>query len=156
MLDADALNIIAANRDWLQLIPADSILTPHPLELDRLLGHSRTSLERMNLARDLAVSQRIFIVIKGHFTQICTPTGDVLINPTGNPGMATAGAGDVLTGIITSLMAQGYLSAEAAQLGVYLHGLAGDLAAATLSEEGLVASDIVDFLPRAFTAIRNS
>ncbi len=156
VLDADALNIIAANRDWLQLIPADSILTPHPLELDRLLGHSRTSLERMNLARDLAVSQRIFIVIKGHFTQICTPTGDVLINPTGNPGMATAGAGDVLTGIITSLMAQGYLSAEAAQLGVYLHGLAGDLAAATLSEEGLVASDIVDFLPRAFTAIRNS
>ncbi len=154
VLDADALNILADNSDWIASIPADSILTPHPAECDRLIGHCRSTFERMNLARDFAVDHRLFVVVKGHYTQICTPTGDVLINPTGNPGMATAGSGDVLTGIITSLLAQGYLPAEAAQLGVYLHGLAGDLAAAELSEEALIASDIINFLPKAFLHVR--
>lgn len=108
----------------------------------------------MNRARNFAINFGIFMVVKGHYTQICTPTGDVLFNPTGNAGMATAGSGDVLTGIITSLLAQGYLPAEAAQLGVYLHGLAGDLAAEDLGEESLIASDIINYLPKAFKRLK--
>lgn len=149
VLDADALNILAEEKVWQDLIPRESILTPHALEFDRLAGYSLSTFERMNRARDYAVARGVFVVLKGHYTQICTPTGDVLFNPTGNAGMATAGSGDVLTGVITSLLAQGYLPIEAAQIGVYLHGLAGDLAAAALSEEGLIASDIIDYLPKA-------
>ena len=154
VLDADALNILSEHQDWLRLLSPDSILTPHPRELDRLVGHSSNSYERMNRARNLAVTHKVFVILKGHFTQICTPTGAVLFNPTGNPGMATPGSGDVLTGIITSLLAQGYLPIEAAQIGVYLHGLAGDLAAAELSEESLLASDIIQFLPAAFKKLK--
>lgn len=154
VFDADALNILSENPEWISDIPADSILTPHPAELERLVGHCTNSFERMNRARNLASTQRIFIVVKGHYSLICTPTGNVLFNPTGNPGMATAGSGDVLTGIITGLLAQGYLPAEAAQLGVYLHGLAGDLAADALGEESLIASDLIEFLPQAFKKLR--
>ena len=154
VLDADALNILSENPEWLREIPADSILTPHPAELDRLVGHCTSSFERMNRARNFALNFAIFLVVKGHYTQICTPTGDVLFNPTGNPGMATAGSGDVLTGILTSLLAQGYLPAEAAQLGVFLHGLAGDLAAEALTEESLIASDIINHLPLAFRKLK--
>lgn len=154
VIDADALNILAENHDWLDDLPADSILTPHPRELERLTGHSANSFERMNRARQLAIDHHIFVVVKGHYSQICTPTGDVLFNPTGNPGMATAGSGDVLTGIITSLLAQSYLPAEAVQLGVYLHGLAGDLAAEELGEESLIASDIISYLPKAFGKLK--
>ncbi len=154
VIDADALNLLAENPDWLNDLPADSILTPHPRELDRLVGHCTSSFERMHRARQLAIDHHVFVVVKGHYSQICTPTGDVLFNPTGNPGMATAGSGDVLTGIITSLLAQGYLPAEAAQLGVYLHGLAGDLAAEALCEESLIASDIIEYLPMAFKKLR--
>ena len=154
VLDADALNILAENKEWLHDVPSESILTPHPRELDRLVGHSQTSFERMNRARNLAITYGLFVVVKGHYSQICTPTGDVYFNTTGNPGMATAGSGDVLTGILTSLLAQGYLPAEAVQLGVYLHGLAGDLAAEELGEESLIASDIVSHLPAAFKKLR--
>ena len=108
----------------------------------------------MNRARNLAITYGLFVVVKGHYSQICTPTGDVYFNTTGNPGMATAGSGDVLTGILTSLLAQGYLPAEAVQLGVYLHGLAGDLAAEELGEESLIASDIISHLPAAFKKLR--
>ena len=153
VLDADALNLLSDNKEWLHDIPSESILTPHPQELDRLAGHSQTSFERMNRARNLAITYGLFVVVKGHYSQICTPTGDVYFNPTGNPGMATPGSGDVLTGILTALLAQGYLPAEAVQLGVYLHGLAGDLAAADLGEESLIASDIIDYLPKAFKAL---
>ncbi len=155
VIDADALNILAENPEWIADIPKESILTPHPAELDRLVGHCNSSMERMNRARNLALSRSIFVVVKGHYTQICTPTGNILFNPTGNPGMATAGSGDVLTGILTGLLAQGYLPAEAVQLGVYLHGLAGDLAAEALSEESLVASDIIDYLPQAFKTLKH-
>ena len=154
VLDADALNLLAENKDWLHDIPAESILTPHPRELDRLVGNSQTSFERMNRARNLAITYGVFVVVKGHYSQICTPTGDVFFNPTGNAGMATAGSGDTLTGILTSLLAQGYLPAEAVQLGVYLHGLAGDLAAEELGEESLIASDIIQYLPAAFRRLR--
>jgi NAD(P)H-hydrate epimerase len=155
VLDADALNILSENTEWLRNIQADSILTPHPRELDRLVGRSQTSFERMNRARNFAITYRLFVVVKGHYSQICTPTGDVYFNPTGNPGMATPGSGDVLTGILTGLLAQGYLPAEAVQLGVYLHGLAGDLAAEALSEESLIASDIIQYLPAAFKLLRS-
>lgn len=155
VIDADALNILATNQEWLRELPPDSILTPHPKELDRIVGHCSSSFERMNRARNLAITHKVFVVVKGHYSQICTPTGNVLFNPTGNPGMATAGSGDVLTGILTSLLAQGYLPCEAVQLGIYLHGLAGDLAAVELGEECLVASDIIRFLPAAFSHLRN-
>lgn len=150
VLDADALNILAQNPEWMRDIPADSILTPHPGEMDRLVGQSLSSYERMARARNLAINQRIFVILKGHYSMVCTPAGDVLFNPTGNPGMATPGSGDVLTGIIISLLAQGYLPAEAAVLGPYLHGLAGDLAAEELTEPALLASDIISHLPHAF------
>ena len=156
VIDADALNLLADNKDWLHDIPSESILTPHPRELDRLVGHSQTSFERMNRARNLAITYGLFVVVKGHYSQVCTPTGDVYFNPTGNPGMATPGSGDVLTGILTALLAQGYLPAEAVQLGVYLHGLAGDLAAEELGEESLIASDIISYLPKAFLKTHNS
>ena len=154
VIDADALNILADNPDWLRELPHDSILTPHPREMDRLAGSSKSSYERMNRARNMAVTHKIFVVVKGHYSQICTPTGSVLFNPTGNPGMATAGSGDVLTGILTSLLAQGYLPSEAVVLGVYLHGLAGDLAAEELGEECMLASDIINYLPKAFKKLR--
>lgn len=154
VIDADALNILSEHREWLDLVPPDSILTPHPRELERIVGHCAGSFDRMNRARNLAISHKVFVIVKGHYTQVCTPTGDVLFNPTGNPGMATPGSGDVLTGIITSLLAQGYLPIEAAQLGVYLHGLAGDLAAAELTEESMLASDMIRFLPAAFKKLR--
>ena len=154
VIDADAINILAENPEWLREVPADSILTPHPGELDRLVGHCTNSYERLTRARNFAINFRVFLIVKGHYTQICTPTGGIRFNTTGNAGMATAGSGDVLTGIITSLLAQGCLPAEAAQLGVYLHGLAGDLAAADLSEEALIASDIINHLPAAFKQLK--
>ena len=155
VLDADALNILAENGEWLYDMPADSILTPHPREFDRLTGsHSKDSYERLNRARSFAINHHCFLVLKGHYTAICTPTGSVSFNTTGNAGMATAGSGDTLTGILLGLLAQGYLPAEAAQLGVYLHGLAGDLAAHALCEESLTASDIITYLPAAFRKLR--
>lgn len=154
VIDADAINLLSSNPEWLHDLPANSILTPHPRELDHLVGHCSNAFERMNRARRLAIEHHLFVVVKGHYSQICTPSGDVLFNPTGNAGMATAGSGDVLTGIITSLLAQGYIPADAVRLGVYLHGLAGDLAADALSEESLIASDIIDYLPAAFKVLR--
>lgn len=156
VIDADALNILSANPSWLDELPADSILTPHPKELDRLLGFHTNSFDRMNKARNLAITLHVFVVVKGRFTQVCTPTGDVYFNPTGNSGMATAGSGDVLTGILTGLLAQGYLPSEAAVLGVWLHGAAGDAAAAALGPECMLATDIIKHLPDAFRRLRAS
>ncbi len=154
VLDADALNLLAEHREWLADLPTDCILTPHPKELERLVGHCANSYDRMNRARGLAISHHCFVILKGHYTMVCAPTGEVFFNTTGNPGMATAGSGDVLTGILTSLLAQGYLSSEAAILGVWLHGLAADIAASTLSEESLTASDIINHLPHAFRSLK--
>ena len=154
VIDADGLNLLAQDRQWIDALPPDSILTPHPREFDNLFGHSANSFERLKRARNAAINHHLFILIKGHYSAICTPTGDVIFNPTGNPGMATPGSGDVLTGIITSLLAQGYLPAEAIQLGVYLHGLAGDAAAEELGEECMLASDIISHLPAAFRRLR--
>ena len=155
VVDADALNILAAHKAWLQQIPVGAILTPHIGEFDRLEGVSTDSYERLSKAMLLAERQHAYIVLKGHYTAIITPGGRVLFSPTGNPGMATAGSGDVLTGIITALLARGYTQGEACAIGTYLHGLAGDIAARSLGEESLIASDIINSLPKAFKELSN-
>lgn len=152
--DADAINILANHRAWLQQLPKGIILTPHPKEFDRLEGHSADSYERLTKACNLAERLQGIVILKGHYTAICMADGHVMFNPTGNAGMATAGSGDVLTGIITGLLARGYQPKEACMVGVYLHGLAGDLAAAELGEESLLASDIIQYLPRAFKRLK--
>ncbi len=150
VLDADALNILAENKTWLAFVPAGSILTPHPKEFERLAGKTNDSFERLALLRDFCIRNKVYLVLKGAYTVTCTPTGNCFFNSTGNPGMATAGSGDVLTGILTGLLAQGYTQVEACLLGVYLHGLAGDLAALQLGEEAVMAGDIIENLGNAY------
>ena len=149
--DADALNILASHRAWMQQLPNGIIMTPHPKELDRLTGSpANADYERLHRTCELAKSLQAYIILKGHNSALCLPNGNVIFNPTGNSGMATAGSGDVLTGIITALLARGYHQQNACMVGMYLHGLAGDLAAKELGKESLVASDIIDHLPQAF------
>lgn len=154
VVDADALNIIGSHRAWMQQLPKDIILTPHPKEFDRLVGTASASdYERLAKAREMAEHLGAFVVLKSHHTAICSSDGTVRFNTTGNSGMATAGAGDVLTGIITGLLARGYQPNDAATLGVYLHGLAGDIAAQRYGKESLIASDIIEALPQAYNSI---
>lgn len=153
VVDADALNILGNHHAWLQQMPKGIILTPHPKELDRLEGNSADSYEQLTKARTLAERLQGYVVLKEHYTAICTPEGKVWFNTTGNAGMATAGSGDVLTGIITALLARGYKQQEACMAGVYLHGLAGDIAAEEMGQESLIASDIISCLPKAFKAL---
>ena len=153
--DADAINVLGNHRSWVQQLPKGIILTPHPKEFDRLEGHCSDSYERLTKASNLAERLHGYVIIKGHYTAICMPGGHVVFNPTGNAGMATAGSGDVLTGIITGLLARGYTPEDACIVGVYLHGLAGDLAAADLDEESLIASDIIRYLPKAFKRLKD-
>ena len=152
--DADAINMLANHRAWLQQLPKGIILTPHPKELDRLEGHSADSYERLTKARNLAQRLQGYVILKGHYTAICMPDGHVVFNSTGNAGMATAGSGDVLTGILTGLLARGYKPQDACIVGVYLHGLAGDMAVQDLGEESMVASDIIRYLSRAFKRLK--
>mgnify|MGYP002624078082 FL=1 len=154
VMDADALNILSENPTWLAFLPAKTILTPHPKEFERLAGKSANSFERLEKQRELSMKNNIIVVVKGAHTAITMPNGTCFFNTTGNPGMATAGSGDVLTGIILSLLAQRYSPEEAAVLGVYLHGLAGDLAADEIGQEALMASDITEHLGKAFAAMR--
>ena len=164
--DADAINILGSHRAWQQQLPKGIILTPHVKEFDRMEGPSADSYERLTKARHLAERIQGYVIIKGHYTAICMPDGHVVFNSTGNAGMATAGSGDVLTGIITALLARGYHQKEACIVargyhqkeacivGVYLHGLAGDLAARDLGEESLIAEDIIRYLSRAFKRLK--
>ncbi len=134
LLDADALNLVAANRcAYSPLLPPYSILTPHPKEFERLFGPSPDDFARLQLAGEKAREHQCVIVLKGHYTFIAMPGGKGYFNSTGNAGMAKGGSGDVLTGILTAMLSQGYSPGEAAILGVFLHGLAGDLAAASIS-----------------------
>lgn len=154
VLDADALNIIGANQELKDMLPNGTILTPHMKEFERLLGKSNGPFDRNEKQREFSKKQSLVMVLKGGFTAISDENGRCYFNPTGNPGMATAGSGDVLTGIILSLLSQGYSSLHAAQIGVYIHGLAGDLAKEELGEDALIAGDIVSFLPKAWKKIR--
>jgi len=151
VIDADALNILGREKDLLTQLPRDTILTPHPKEFERLFGESGNEFERIHLAIQKSNELNVVIVLKGHHTLIAAPGSVAYFNSTGNAGMATAGSGDVLTGLLTSLLAQGYSSREAAILGVYLHGLSGDLAAADLSMESMIAGDLVEYLPAAYS-----
>ena len=156
VLDADALNILSNHRAWLQQLPKNIIMTPHPKEFDRLNGAScADSFERLTRARDLAEHLNAYIILKGHYSALCMPNGHVVFNSTGNAGMATAGSGDVLSGIITALLARGYEHGDACIVGMYLHGLAGDLAAKELGMESMIAGDIIRYLPKAFRRIND-
>ena len=150
VLDADALNILGENRALLSRLPKGSILTPHPVELERLVGKCRNSFERLERARELARNADVHIVLKGAYTIVIAPDGTCRFNTTGNPGMATGGSGDVLTGILLALLAQGYAPGDAAALGVCVHGRAGDLAAEELGQIGMTAGDIIAHLPQAW------
>lgn len=144
VLDADALNILSEHPSWIEAVPPQSILTPHGGELARLLSATGLSIEAF------VERYQVHLVAKGHPTIVHHPGGAQHICNKGNNGMATAGSGDVLTGIIVALLAQGYAPAEAAELGVTLHAMAGDLAAQNLGTHSLIASDIIDYLPKAF------
>ena len=154
--DADALNIISNHRAWMQQLPKGIILTPHPKEFDRMNGSPcADSYERLSKARTMAEHLEAYIILKGHFSALCMPNGSVFFNQTGNAGMATAGSGDVLTGIITGLLARGYSQGDACKLGMYLHGLAGDIAAKELGEESMMATDLIKYLPKAFERLKD-
>lgn len=150
VIDADGLNILAQNPKWLANLPAQVVLTPHPKEFERLVGKTANEFERLEKLRQFSQENRAVVVLKGAHTAVGLPDGSVHFNATGNPGMATGGSGDVLTGIIGALLAGPYSPAEAAILGVYLHGLAGDLAAEKKGFEALIAPDITDSLGSAF------
>lgn len=155
VLDADALNILSDYPDWLRLIPENSILTPHPGEFERLFGETESRLQAVEKARLEAMKHNVIIVLKGYHTAICTPEGKTFINTMDSPALATAGSGDVLTGIITGLLAQGYFPENAACLGVWLHGYAGLRCAETCGEESTVAGDIAGFLGEGFKVLRD-
>lgn len=154
VIDADALNVLATAISLTKLITPFSILTPHPGEFDRLFGKTSNDFERMELARQKAKELQVIIVLKGHRTLIAMPGGNCFFNSTGNAGMATGGSGDVLTGILTSLLGQSYPPEQAALMGVYLHGLAGDYAAKQMSQESMIASDIYQHLGDAFRQLQ--
>ena len=155
VFDADALNILGDNRTWLSFLPAGCILTPHPKEFERLAGKSSDEFERLAMQKQFSTKYNCFVVLKGAFSSISTPDGKVYFNPTGNPGMATGGSGDILTGIILSLLAQHYSSLESVLTAVYLHGLAGDIAAEEYGYQSLIASDIIENLSKAFIELVN-
>ncbi len=153
LIDADALNMIASNKELMDSIPPNSILTPHIGEFERLFGTVSDDFERLQLALKKSAEHQVYIVLKGQYTFISTPEGKGWFNSTGNAGMATAGSGDVLSGFITGLLAQGYPPLQAALMGVYLHGLAGDVAAQKFSAEAMIAGDIVNALGEAYKLI---
>ena len=150
VLDADALNIIAGSRYLLEYVPAGSVFTPHPGELQRLTGTAADRDDLILKAKELATENGITVVVKGAPTVTIAPDGRMYVNTTGNPGMATGGSGDVLTGMVLALLAQGYESEQAALIAVYIHGLAGDIAARRLSMTAMTSADIADSLPQAW------
>jgi NAD(P)H-hydrate epimerase len=149
VIDADGLNNLVLEIDRLRHARIPPVLTPHPGEMARLTGKSvvEVNADRVGIARSFAVEHRCHLVLKGARTVIATPDGKVFINPTGNPGMASAGMGDVLAGILTALLGQGLPPEDALKLGVYLHGFVGDTVAESKGEIGLIASDIIEGLP---------
>jgi NAD(P)H-hydrate epimerase len=150
MLDADALNMLSGDKYLLELLPENAILTPHPKEFERLAGPSSNSFERLQLQLQFSARHKVIVVCKGAHTCVTFPNGEVNFNSTGNPGMATGGSGDVLTGIILGLLAQNYSPEDSAVIGVYLHGLAGDLAATGFSQQAMIAGDIIEQFGAAF------
>jgi NAD(P)H-hydrate epimerase len=155
VIDADGLNALVGNLNILKSLNTEIVLTPHSGEFSRLtdLPVSKIEQERIDIARNFAVEYKVVLVLKGDTTVIASPDGDVFINPTGNPGMATAGSGDVLTGMIAGFMGQGLSAVDAAICGVYLHGLAGDLARDKIGELPMMAMDILNLIPEALQKV---
>ncbi|WP_185865029.1 NAD(P)H-hydrate dehydratase [Blattabacterium cuenoti] len=153
VIDADAINILSIKKYLLNLLPSNTILTPHPKEFKNLFGSWNNDYQKLYLLKKYSKKYKIFIVLKGAYTIISTPDEELYFNSTGNPGMATAGSGDVLTGIIVSLLSQGYSSIESCIIGVYLHGLSGDIASKKLGEESINSTDIIHYLTEAFQKI---
>jgi len=153
IFDADAINIFSENKTWLGFLPKHCIFTPHPKEFERLAGKSNNQFERNKMQREFSFKFQCYVVLKGAHTAITTPEGLCYFNSTGNPGMATGGSGDVLTGIITGLNAQGYSPLGSCLAGVYIHGLAGDIALTEKGYEALIAGDIIDNLGKAFKSL---
>ena len=149
VLDADALNILAESSQ-LDLIPKNSVITPHPLEFERLFGKSKNSFDRIDLAKSKAEELQIFIVLKDHHTAVITPQKNVFYNITGNSGMAKGGSGDVLIGILTALISQNYKTEKACIFGVWLHGKAGDFAAEDFSKESMLPTDLINKIGKVF------
>ena len=149
LLDADALDVLAANRKFFKKLPKDTVITPHPKEFDRLFGPHASEEERRNAAIGLAIKLELVIVLKGHQTLVTT-IGCSFLNTTGNAGLAKGGSGDALSGVITALLAQGYDPFVAAQIGVYLHGLAADIALGEQSMESMLIDDVIACLGKAF------
>ena len=156
VIDADGLNILSEQKELIKKVPKNSILTPHPKEFERLVGECSDNYDRIQTQIKFSVDNQLFVVLKGAHTSITCPDGSCYFNSTGNPGMATAGSGDVLTGIIISLLGQGYKPKHAAIIGVYLHGLAGDIASEKIGKEAIIASDIVDNLGPAYLRIKEN
>ena len=155
VIDADGINILGLNKNWLSSLQPGTILTPHLKEFERISGKSGNSYQRLEKQMEFAAKYNCIIVLKGACSSVVTPSGNVYFNSTGNPGMATAGSGDVLTGMILSLLAQGYSPENSAVIGVYLHGLAGDVAAGKSGFESVIASDIIENIGYAFLKLRN-
>lgn len=155
VIDADAINLISSNKELWNLIHPQSIFTPHIGEFDRLMGLHETSFERISSQMNLSKEHGIITLLKGKYSSSCDEIGMLYFNSTGNAGMAKAGSGDVLTGILTGLMAQGYSSIESSILGAWIHGLSGDIARNLLSEESMIAGDLVNNLYGAFNEIEN-
>lgn len=150
VLDADALNIIGEHPTLLTMLPENSILTPHPKEFERVFGPSENSFARLEKQRNQSMQHKIIIVCKGRYTTITTPDGKIYFNTSGNSGLAKGGSGDVLTGILTALLGQGYSAVDAAILGVFVHGHSADMLAAKMNEAGILPSDVIENLPSAF------
>ena len=155
IVDADGLNALAKEPALLKKTGTPFILTPHPGEMGRLVGKSTRFIQsdRRRIAREFAKRYGVVLVLKGHRTVVAEPGGKSYVNPTGNPGMASGGTGDVLAGILGGLLAQGLSAYDAARLGVYVHGLVGDLAAKEKGEVSLIAGDLLDYLPLAFKKV---
>lgn len=154
VLDADALNFFSIHKNMFDQIPQDSILTPHLREWDRLFGEEKNDKVRIEKTISICTKHKINVIIKGHFSCLVTSNGEIVFNGTGNAGMAKAGSGDVLTGLITGLLAQGHIPGHAALIGMYLHGLAGDLAKENLGEDSMLASDQINYFSNAFLKLR--
>jgi len=156
VFDADALNILSENKTWLAFLTPNSILTPHPKEFERLTGKATNGYDRWQKQIEFSRKFNVYVVLKGANTSITCPDGTSYFNSTGTPGMATGGSGDVLTGIILGLKAQGYNSREACIIGVYMHGLAGEIAAKQRSMVGMIAGDIIEALSKAWKTMKGS
>ncbi|MHA6250138.1 NAD(P)H-hydrate dehydratase [Pontibacter sp. CAU 1760] len=155
VIDADAINVIASSNRLKEQIPPNKVIfTPHPKEFERLVGKTANDYERLERLQEFCKAYQCFITLKGSHTAVGTPDGNVYFNTTGNAGMATGGTGDVLTGVITALVAQHYSLEEACLLGVYVHGLAGDLALHTVGAISMTATDLIEHLPKAFMCLQ--